>query len=988
MTVYNNWIKDRCSVGIQWDSYFQQTLLRSLHDETSNLPKYRTHSTDCHSTPETEYEKPECSWSKEVIMSKYPEMEKLLSSHLSVVNLIRSYQMRGHLEAKLDPLKIGDSGITDAIEKPDYMPPARIVRNVMEGITEQDKSCIFQLPYYTFIGGAEKELSLKEIIYRLEKAYCQHIGVEYTFIRTVEKCQYIRQMFETPGITELNEDTKKKILYRLTKGVMFEKFILKTIGREKKFGLEGGESLIPALGQVIDMASCAGVNTFIIGMAHRGRLNVLANICKRPLQNIFSQFSKLEFDFGSGDVKYHLGSQVKRINAYSGKEIDIIILPNPSHLETVSPIVIGRTRSEQFFAHDEGDKIMSIMIHGDAAFSGQGVVYETLNLSKLPNYTCRGTIHFVINNQIGFTTDPRFSRSSTYCTDVGRIIKAPIFHVNGDDPEALIHCCNVAVEYRNKYKTDVIIDIVCYRRYGHNEVDDPGFTQPLMYKRINKLPNTLKLYTKKLVEENVVTSQEAKEMSDDFMKVCEEQFQLAKKEKQHSIRTWLDKSWDSFFENQDPNKIPCTGVKEGILKHIGVKVSSPPPKQLDFEIHTQLEKLLQHRMDLLNKMSVDWAMAEAMAFGSLLIEGNHVRLSGEDVERGTFGHRHAVYHHQSVDKETYMPLKHLSENQGDCTICNSSLCEYGIVGFELGYSMTNPNVLVMWEAQFGDFLNTAQTVVDCYLSSGEDKWHRQMGLVLLLPHGMEGAGPEHSSARMERFLQMCKDDPDYPSCLTDEESVVKQMREVNWIIANPTTPANYFHVLRRQIKMPFRKPLILFTPKILLRGNTLRSALCDLAEGTGFQRVLFDLGPATKNPKQVKRLIFCSGRVFYDLYKEREMKKLQTHIAISRIEELCPFPFDLVRAEADRYPNAEICWVQEEHKNSGAWSYILPRFSTALQDTKRDVLVYVGRPPASAPATGKVATHTKEWKQLMHEALDLGFPTSSSTVGRFWHCNN
>ncbi|KAJ4428931.1 hypothetical protein ANN_25927 [Periplaneta americana] len=676
MTVYNNWIKDRCSVGIQWDSYFQQTLLRSLHDETSNLPKYRTHS-----TPETEYEKPECSWSKEVIMSKYPEMEKLLSSHLSVVNLIRSYQMRGHLEAKLDPLKIGDSGITDAIEKPDYMPPARIVRNVMEGITEQDKSCIFQLPYYTFIGGAEKELSLKEIIYRLEKAYCQHIGVEYTFIRTVEKCQYIRQMFETPGITELNEDTKKKILYRLTKGVMFEKFILKTIGREKKFGLEGGESLIPALGQVIDMASCAGVNTFIIGMAHRGRLNVLANICKRPLQNIFSQFSKLEFDFGSGDVKYHLGSQVKRINAYSGKEIDIIILPNPSHLETVSPIVIGRTRSEQFFAHDEGDKIMSIMIHGDAAFSGQGVVYETLNLSKLPNYTCRGTIHFVINNQIGFTTDPRFSRSSTYCTDVGRIIKAPIFHVNGDDPEALIHCCNVAVEYRNKYKTDVIIDIVCYRRYGHNEVDDPGFTQPLMYKRINKLPNTLKLYTKKLVEENVVTSQEAKEMSDDFMKVCEEQFQLAKKEKQHSIRTWLDKSWDSFFENQDPNKIPCTGVKEGILKHIGVKVSSPPPKQLDFEIHTQLEKLLQHRMDLLNKMSVDWAMAEAMAFGSLLIEGNHVRLSGEDVERGTFGHRHAVYHHQSVDKETYMPLKHLSENQGDCTICNRYTCFLSLGNF-------------------------------------------------------------------------------------------------------------------------------------------------------------------------------------------------------------------------------------------------------------------------------------------------------------------
>ncbi|XP_078040413.1 oxoglutarate dehydrogenase Nc73EF isoform X2 [Augochlora pura] len=1006
--MYNAWLQDPHSVHVSWDAFFRNSTAGVGPGVAYQAPPSLAPS---HNQIPLGALLPLGGGSQ---LSQVPVNEKIIDDHLAVQAIIRSYQARGHLVADLDPLGIMQTDLIHTHYAARKGSPEQVLRQYM--LEESDMDRIFKLPSTTFIGGKDKSLPLREILSRLENAYCGHIGVEFMFINSLEQCNWIRQKMETPGIMEMTNDERRLILARLTRATGFEAFLARKWSSEKRFGLEGCEILIPAMKQVIDKSTELGVESIVMGMPHRGRLNVLANVCRKPLSQIFTQFAALEAaDDGSGDVKYHLGTYIERLNRVTNKNIRLAVVANPSHLEAVDPIVQGKTRAEQFYRGDgEGKKVMSILLHGDAAFCGQGIVFETMHLSDLPDYTTHGTIHIVVNNQIGFTTDPRHSRSSPYCTDVARVVNAPIFHVNSDDPEAVMHVCKVAAEWRATFHKDVVIDIVSYRRNGHNEIDEPMFTQPLMYRKIKSTPPALDKYAKSLINDGVVTEEEVKDVKDKYEKICEEAYTNAKQETHIKYKDWLDSPWSGFFEGKDPLKASPTGIKEDTLVHIGKKFSLPPPNAAEFVIHKGIERILRARLEMVEARTVDWALGEAMAFGSLLKEGIHVRLSGQDVERGTFSHRHHVLHHQTVDKATYRPLCYLYPDQAPYTVCNSSLSEFGVLGFELGYSMTNPNALVCWEAQFGDFNNTAQCIIDQFISSGQAKWVRQSGLVMLQPHGLEGMGPEHSSARLERFLQMSADDPDYfpPE---SEEFAVRQLHDINWIVANCSTPANYFHILRRQIALPFRKPLILMTPKSLLRHPEAKSSFDLMTENTEFLRVIPEEGPAAQNPNSVKRLIFCSGKVFYDLKKARAEKKLDDKVAIARVEQISPFPYDLVKKEAAKYANAELIWSQEEHKNQGGWTYVQPRFHTALNGTrsvstgsapvksdgsggwfsgwfssakptttstpepqsvksdipKQRTVRYVGRPTGASPATGSKMQHLKELKQMLDDSFDV-----------------
>ncbi|CAL7942906.1 unnamed protein product [Xylocopa violacea] len=1004
--MYNAWLQDPHSVHVSWDSFFRSTTAGAAPGLAYQAPPSLAPN---HNQVPLGALLPLGGGSQ---LGQIPVNEKIIDDHLAVQAIIRSYQARGHLVADLDPLGIMQTDLIHTHYAARKGSPEQVLRQYMLEASDMDR--IFKLPSTTFIGGKEKSLPLREILNRLEATYCGHIGVEFMFINSLEQCNWIRQKMETPGIMEMTNDERRLILARLTRATGFEAFLARKWSSEKRFGLEGCEILIPAMKQVIDKSTELGVESVVMGMPHRGRLNVLANVCRKPLSQIFTQFAALEAaDDGSGDVKYHLGTYIERLNRVTNKNIRLAVVANPSHLEAVDPIVQGKTRAEQFYRGDgEGKKVMSILLHGDAAFCGQGIVFETMHLSDLPDYTTHGTIHIVVNNQIGFTTDPRHSRSSPYCTDVARVVNAPIFHVNSDDPEAVMHVCKVAAEWRATFHKDVVIDIVSYRRNGHNEIDEPMFTQPLMYRKIRNTPPVLDKYAKTLIDDNVVTAEEVKDVKDKYEKICEEAYVNARQETHIKYKDWLDSPWSGFFEGKDPLKVSPTGIKEDTLLHIGKKFSSPPPNAAEFVIHKGIERILKSRMEMVEARTVDWALGEAMAFGSLLKEGIHVRLSGQDVERGTFSHRHHVLHHQTVDKATYRPLCYLYPDQAPYTVCNSSLSEFGVLGFELGYSMTNPNALVCWEAQFGDFNNTAQCIIDQFISSGQAKWVRQSGLVMLQPHGLEGMGPEHSSARLERFLQMSADDADYfpPE---SEEFAVRQLHDTNWIVANCSTPANYFHILRRQIALPFRKPLILMTPKSLLRHPEAKSNFDMMLENTEFLRVIPEEGVASQSPSNVKRLVFCSGKVYYDLKKARAEKKLDDKVAITRVEQITPFPYDLVKKEAAKYPNAELIWAQEEHKNQGAWTYVQPRFHTALNGIrsvssgntshesrgsgwwfsgwlssskpttaseplpiesdkpKQRTIRYVGRPTAASPATGSKMQHLKELKQLLDDSYNF-----------------
>ena len=790
-----------------------------------------------------------------------------------------------------------------------------------------------------------------------------HIGVQYVHIVDRGQCEWIRERVEIPSQWKYTTEEKRMILDRTMWSELFEKFIASKYPNEKRFGLEGCESLIPGMKALIDRSVDAGVKSIVMGMPHRGRLNVLGNVIRKPIEAILNEFAGNadKDDSGGGDVKYHLGANYVRPTP-SGKKVSLSLVANPSHLEAEDPIVLGKTRAIQHFEGDEGvaNNAMAVLLHGDAAFAGQGVVYETMGMHSLLNYGTGGTIHLIVNNQIGFTTDPRFSRSTPYPSDIAKSIDAPIFHVNGDDVEAVNYVCCLAADWRAKFKKDVVIDIVCYRRYGHNETDQPSFTQPKMYKAIQEQPTVLSLYTDQLVKEGTFTEKEIDEHRQWVWGMLEKAYD-GSKDYQPSPREWLSSSWEGFPTPKElaENVIPHhpTGADEHTLKRIGQVISSFPE---GFTPHRNLARIINTRGKTVSEgKNIDWSTAEALAFGTLCLEGTHVRISGQDVERGTFSQRHAVVHDQE-NESTYVALKHLGGDQGSFTVTNSHLSEFGTLGFELGYSLVSPNSLTIWEAQFGDFANNAQVVIDQFIAAGERKWLQRTGLVMSLPHGYDGQGPEHSSGRIERFLQLCDDEPRvYPS----PEKLDRQHQDCNMQVVYPTTPANYFHVLRRQNKREFRKPLILFFSKALLRHPQARSTLEDMTGESIFQRYIPDAHAENMvEPEKIRRHILCSGQVYYQLIKERE-EKGHNDVAISRVEQLSPLPYDLITPHLDKYPNADLVWAQEEPLNNGAWTYVQPRLITALKETenhKGKVPIYAGRKPSSSVATGSKNSHKAE----------------------------
>ncbi|MEL6434017.1 MAG: 2-oxoglutarate dehydrogenase E1 component, partial [Pseudomonadota bacterium] len=723
----------------------------------------------------------------------------------------------------------------------------------------------------------------------------------------------------------------------------------------KRFGLDGGESLVPALEQIIKRGGQLGVKEIIIGMPHRGRLSVLANVMAKPYRAIFNEFQggsfKPEEVDGSGDVKYHLGASSDR--EFDGNTVHLSLTANPSHLEAVNPVVLGKTRAKQDQLHDENrSAVLPILLHGDAAFAGQGVVAECFGLSGLKGHKTGGTMHFVVNNQIGFTTAPHFSRSSPYPTDIALMVEAPIFHVNGDDPEAVVHAARVATEFRQKFHKDVVIDMICYRRFGHNEGDEPMFTNPIMYKKIKTQKTTLSLYTDKLIKDGLLPEGEIEDMKASFQAYLADEFE-AGKEYRPNKADWLDGKWSHLDRKDEDYQRGETAVKPESLADIGKALSTPPK---DFPLHRTVARLLDAKAKMFETgEGFDWATAEAIAFGSLLLEGYPVRLSGQDCTRGTFSQRHSGVINQDTE-ERYYPLNHIRQGQAQYEVIDSMLSEYAVLGFEYGYTLSEPNALTLWEAQFGDFANGAQIMFDQFISSGESKWLRMSGLVCLLPHGFEGQGPEHSSARLERFLQMCGQD--------------------NWIVANCTTPANYFHILRRQMHRTFRKPLIMMTPKSLLRHKLCVSSAKDFTTGSSFHRVLWDDAQQGKSEtklkpdNKIKRVVMCSGKVYFDLLEERD-KRGQDDTYLMRIEQFYPFPAIAMVKELERFKGAEMVWCQEEPKNQGAWSFIEPNIEWVLEriKAKHTRPIYAGRPASASPATGLASQHKAQQEALVDAAL-------------------
>lgn len=888
--------------------------------------------------------------------------------------LVRAYQVNGHMKAKLDPLGLEQRQIPEDLDLGLY------------GFTQADLDREFFLGVWQMAGFLSENRpiqTLREILNRLEQAYCGTIGYEYMHIPDRDKCNFLRERIETIKPRGYSQERREVILDRLIWSSQFENFLAKKWPAQKRFGLEGAETLIPGMKEMFDRSSDLGVESIVIGMPHRGRLNVLGNVVRKPLRQIFSEFDKKKHKdedglyTGTGDVKYHLGTSYDRPTR-GGKRIHLSLVANPSHLEAVDPLVVGKTRAKQYYSDDaDRTKNMGILIHGDGSFAGQGVVYETLHLSGLPNYTTGGTIHIVVNNQVAFTTNPEAGRSSQYCTDVAKALNAPIFHVNGDDVEAVAHVCELAADWRQTFHSDVVVDIVCYRRHGHNEGDEPSFTQPKMYQVIRNHPSALEIYEKNLVASGIFSKDDIDKINNKVNTILEEEFSHSK-DYTPIKRDWLSAYWAGFKSPEQISRIRNTGVKPEILKRVGEAITAIPE---NFKPHKGIKRVFDQRAQMIQSgEGIDWAVGEALAFATLIVEGNHVRLSGQDVERGTFSHRHAVIHDQETG-EIYCPLDHLTMNQNEemFTVSNSSLSEFAVLGFELGYSMENPNSLVLWEAQFGDFANGAQVIFDQFLSSGESKWLRQTGLVVLLPHGYDGQGPEHSSARLERFLQMSDDNPYVIPEM--EPTLRKQIQECNWQVVNVTTPANYFHVLRRQIHRDFRKPLIVMSPKNLLRHKDCKSNLSEFddvaghpgfdQQGTRFKRLIKDRNVHKDLEEGIRRLVLCSGKVYYELDEER-MKRDEKNIAICRVEQLCPFPYDLVQRELKRYPNAEIVWCQEEPLNMGAYHYIAPRLGTTMRSLGRgtiDDVKYAGRAPSAATATGFFSVHEKEVRELIDKAL-------------------
>jgi 2-oxoglutarate dehydrogenase E1 component len=857
--------------------------------------------------------------------------------------LIRAYRVMGHLAADLDPLGLTERKIHKELRPETY------------GFTDAD----LDRPIFIDKVLGLEIATVRDILKILRRTYCRQIGVEFMHITSPVQKSWIQERIEgRDKDINFTPEGKRAILNKLIEAETFEKFADVKYTGTKRFGLDGGESMVPALEQIIKRGGQLGVKEIVMGMAHRGRLNVLANVMGKPHRAIFNEFKggsyKPDDVEGSGDVKYHLGASSDR--SFDGNNVHLSLTANPSHLEIVDPVVLGKVRAKQDqhgCKPGERTPVMPLLIHGDAAFAGQGVVAECFGLSGLKGHRTGGSIHFIINNQIGFTTAPRHSRSSPYCSDVAKMVEAPIFHVNGDNPEAVVHVAKIATEFRQKFQKPVVIDMFCYRRFGHNESDEPAFTQPLMYRAIKAHPSVVEIYSKRLIEEGVITKQGVEEMQGGFRANLETELAAAESYKPNKA-DWLDGRWADIGFAEDEARRGTTGVPIETLKEIGQRITAIPQ---DFHAHKTVQRLLQRRREMVETgTGIDWSMAEALAFGTLLKEGFPVRLSGQDSERGTFSQRHSVL----VDQETerrYTPLKYVSPDQGRFEVINSMLSEEAVLAFEYGYTLAEPNALVMWEAQFGDFANGAQVVFDQFISSGERKWLRMSGLVCLLPHGYEGQGPEHSSARLERFLQICAED--------------------NWQVANCTTPANYFHILRRQLHRKFRKPLVIMTPKSLLRHKRVTSDLAEMGPGSSFHRLLWDDAQARPGEKiklkpdgQIRRVVLCSGKVYYDLYEAREAAGVDD-VYLLRIEQLYPFPAKALVSELSRFPKAEIVWAQEEPRNMGAWNFIEPNVEWVLQHTPiaNTRPRYVGRTPAAATATGLASKHAQEQKTLVEQAL-------------------
>lgn len=897
-----------------------------------------------------------------------------LENHMKIQLLVRAYQVRGHHIASLDPLNLSHADLEAR------QPPELDLKHY--GFDENtDYETEFSLgpgilPLFQTEG--REKMKLREIIDACKRIYCGHIGVQYVHLPDRTECDWIRERVELPVPWSYSSEEKRMILDRLIWSDSFERFVASKHPNEKRFGLEGCESLIPGMKALIDRSVDAGVKSIVIGMPHRGRLNVLSNVIRKPMEAIFNEFagSADASEDGGGDVKYHLGANYVRPTP-SGKQVALSLVANPSHLEAEDPVVLGKTKALQHFdGEGSTDHAMGILLHGDAAFAGQGVVYETMGFHDLPNFGTGGTVHLVINNQIGFTTDPRQGRSTPYPSDIAKSIDAPIFHVNGDDVEAVTFVCQLAADWRAAFKKDVVVDIVCYRRHGHNETDQPSFTQPKMYKAIEKQPPTLKLYTDHLIKEGSFTEQEIEKHKQWVWGMMENAYEGSKDYHPNS-REWLSSSWDGFPSPKElkENILDArpTGVEKARLLKIGQAISGGWPEH--FEVHRNLSRILKNRgKTIAEGDQIDWSTAEALAFGSLLMEGNHVRVSGQDVERGTFSQRHAVLHDQNSN-ENYVPLKNLprdgDNDVGPFTICNSSLSEFGALGFELGYSLVDPHLLTMWEAQFGDFANNAQCIIDQFICSGERKWLQRTGLVMSLPHGYDGQGPEHSSARIERFLQLCDDHPfKFPTA----EKSQRSHQDCNMQLVYCTTPSNYFHVLRRQIHRDFRKPLVVFFSKSLLRHPLAKSTLKEMEPGTYF--IPFIPEPRYQGMVEndaVKRHILCSGQVYYTLVQEREKRQID-NVAISRLEQLSPVPYNDIVNALESYPNAEVMYCQEEPVNGGAFSYLAPRLETAMNQTQSHVgkkILYAGRPPYASVATGSKKIHQQEIQQFLDQALNM-----------------
>jgi len=870
------------------------------------------------------------------------QIRQAVMDSVRALMLIRSYRIRGHLVAELDPL-----GMRSETPHPELDPQSY-------GFSETDMDRKIFLDHVLGLEFA----SLRQILDIVKRTYCDTFALQYMHISNPDEAAWLKERIEGYGKEiAFTRNGRRAILNKLVEAEGFEKFLHVKYPGTKRFGLDGGEALIPAMEQIIKRGGALGVKDIVIGMPHRGRLSVLANVMGKPYRAIFSEFQGGNFKpdevDGSGDVKYHLGASSDR--EFDGNTVHLSLTANPSHLEAVNPVVLGKVRAKQDQLGDDCRvTVLPVLLHGDAAFAGQGVVAECFGLSGLRGHKTGGTIHLIVNNQIGFTTAPHFSRSSPYPTDIALMVEAPIFHVNGDDPEAVVHAAKVATEFRQKFQKDVVIDIFCYRRFGHNEGDEPMFTNPIMYNRIKGHRTTLSLYTERLVNDGLIPEGEIKDMKAVFRTHLDEEFENGKNYRPNKA-DWLDGQWSHLDSDSKEYQRGKTAITKKTMEEIGAALTRVPN---DYPLHRTVGRLIEAKRRMFKTgRGFDWATAEALAFGSLLLEGYPVRLSGQDSTRGTFSQRHSAFIDQETEERHY-PLNEIRDGQAKYEVIDSMLSEYAILGFEYGYSLAEPNALTLWEAQFGDFANGAQIMFDQFISSGERKWLRMSGLVMLLPHGFEGQGPEHSSARLERFLQLCA--------------------EENWIVANCTTPANYFHVLRRQLHRSFRKPLVLMAPKSLLRHRLCVSEASGFVKGSSFHRVLWDdaqMGNSSTelvSDGEIRRVVMCSGKVYFDLLDRRDAEGIDD-IYLLRIEQFYPFPALSLVKEIGRFKQAEMVWCQEEPKNQGAWSFIEPNIEWTLKRVKARHTrpVYAGRPASASPATGLASAHQAQQQALVNAALDL-----------------